>query len=236
MTSLWLKVIAVITMTIDHVGMVLFPHLLIYRIIGRVAFPIFAFLAAQSCRHTRNIRRYMTRLGLFALVSELPFNLATGGQPMHPYGQNIFFTLLLGVMACWLYDKLQGSPLALLPPLALCLFGQLMGADYGWYGVAMIFAFYLAGNSKLRVGLALVTLTVVSQWHAIMMVLGQPRLVVYALQLWCVFAVIPLAFYNGQRGRGPKYFFYLYYPIHLGVLYLLSLVFPPVAEYSTILI
>lgn len=224
MTSLGLKVIAVITMTIDHVGMVLFPDVLLYRIIGRIAFPIFAFLAAQSCRHTRNIRRYMVRLGLFALISELPFNLATSGRVLHPGGQNIFFTLLLGVMACWLYERLQGHPLAVLPPLALCLFGQLMGVDYGWYGVAIIFAFYLAGSSKLRVGLSLLTLTVVSQWPALLMVLEQPRLAVYALQLWCVFAMVPLTFYNGKRGRGPKYFYYLYYPIHLGALYLLSLV------------
>ncbi len=226
MTALGLKMIALITMTIDHVGMVIFPDVVVYRIIGRVAFPLYAYLAAEGCRHTGNPRRYLMRLGLFALVSELPFNLARVGKFFHPQEQNIFFTLLLGVAACLLYSHLRsrGNPATILPPVLLCLLGQLLRVDYGWYGVAMIFAFYLAERKLPQSALALTALTAVSQWPAIAVVMMRPELAFYAVQLWCLLALLPIAFYNGRRGGGPKLLFYWYYPAHLLGIYLLSLV------------
>lgn len=93
LTSSGLKIIAIVTMLIDHIGLVLFPELFILRLIGRLAFPpIFAFLLVEGFFHTKDVKKYMVRLGMYALISEVPFDLARkGGVVFDISGQNIFF-------------------------------------------------------------------------------------------------------------------------------------------------
>ena len=121
MTAFVLKIIAVITMMVDHVGSIILsvnPHLIannqdIYlysRYIGRISFPIFAFLIANGCKHTSNINKYMLRLGLLAIISEVPYDLAfwgAGGGINFFRSTNIFYTLFLGVAAVAIYEKLK---------------------------------------------------------------------------------------------------------------------------------
>ena len=95
--SFQLKWIAVITMIIDHTGAVLFPDDMVFRYIGRIAFPIFCFLLVEGFFHTRDVRKYMLRLGLFALISEIPYDLAFRDTVLEFEHQNVFFALLLGV-------------------------------------------------------------------------------------------------------------------------------------------
>ena len=96
--SFWLKMIAITTMLIDHVGAVLLPQYPILRIIGRIAFPIFCFLLVEGFMHTHDVIRYMTRIGLFALISEIPFDLLFYGRILDGTHQNVFFTLFIGLV------------------------------------------------------------------------------------------------------------------------------------------
>ena len=108
-----LKWIAIITMTVDHVGAVLYPELDVLRWIGRLSFPLFAYLLMLGLENTRNVRNYFVRLFTFALISQVPFFLATGKQPFEML--NIFFTLSLGLAFVYYFRK--GSPIAFIPLL-----------------------------------------------------------------------------------------------------------------------
>ena len=92
-----LKLIAVVTMFIDHIGSIIFPHIMFLRIIGRISFPIFAFLIVNGYRHTHNLKKYLLRLAAFAIISEIPYNLIWSGDIAYPNSQNVFVTLFLGV-------------------------------------------------------------------------------------------------------------------------------------------
>ena len=97
MTSFWLKIIAAVTMLIDHTGAVFFPQLAVFHIVGRLSFPIYAFLAAEGASKTHRKSRYLLRLGIFALLSEAPFRLAFSLGWENPLPRNVLFTLLCGV-------------------------------------------------------------------------------------------------------------------------------------------
>ena len=121
-----LKLIAVCTMFIDHMGHTLFPTVLWLRCIGRLAFPIFCFLIAEGCVYTRDRRKYALRLLAFALLSEVPFDLMVGGTVWYPYSQNVLWTLLAGALICWCIDwALQKKT-----PAALLLTGAAVAAAF----------------------------------------------------------------------------------------------------------
>ena len=94
-----LKIIALLSMLVDHIGCVLFPKVTAFRIIGRLAFPIFAFLIAEGMVHTSNWKKYFLRLFIFAIISEIPFDFITSGKMIDWSHQNVLFTLLLGAMS-----------------------------------------------------------------------------------------------------------------------------------------
>ena len=98
LNSYQLKCIAIITMLIDHIGAVLFPENLVLRYIGRISFPIFCFLLAEGFYHTKNVKKYMMRLAVFAVLSEIPYDLAFRNTYIEFTRQNVFFTLLIGVV------------------------------------------------------------------------------------------------------------------------------------------
>ena len=218
-----LKLIAVITMLIDHTTlwiMTLYPlageplfHLegpLTYywlgRSIGRIAFPIYCFLIAEGSRHTHDKKQYGIRLLLFALVSEIPWDLLHYGTVFQPKSQNVFFTLLLGYCCILVYEKYRGQfSEQLTALLGLLIVDMLIGADYGIRGMALILLLYLLHESPILMGL-----------------LGCCFLNEGAATLPAFFLI---GMYNGKRGfvrgRLVKYFFYAFYPLHLLVLWLL---------------
>jgi hypothetical protein len=216
MNSYHLKLIAIITMLIDHTGAVLVPSNtmlnLIMRCIGRLSFPIFVFLLVEGFHHTKDVKKYLLRMGAFALISEIPFDLAFYGKVLEFNHQNIFFTLFLGLLCMYLMSIVEKkfnrnflvmNLLNALLTLMIGIIAYLMKTDYDYRGIILIVAFYLFRESKLLRGLSL------------LFVSG------YLLRYISIFAtvsIIPITFYNGQKGKSIKYAFYIFYPAHLLIL------------------
>lgn len=207
MTGFQLKLLAMLAMTADHIGAVFFPEIPLLRWIGRLAMPVLCFFIGEGLRHTRSPRRYLLRLTGFALLSELPFDLAFYGGIEWGH-QNVYFTLALGLLALWAIQSrgMEGWLLALTAALA----AELLGCDYGMYGVLLILLldrFHRARSEQLA-GAALLNLTFFGLQTQTLSLIALPL-------LWL---------YNGKRGRDDRRLFYLYYPAHLCVLGILRFV------------
>lgn len=219
----WLKVLAVATMLIDHLaGFLWFDRpdfqtelftlrshsitlLVLLRMIGRVAFPLFAFLLVEGFLHTRNRKKYGLNLFLFALLSEIPWNLMHTGTLLCPR-QNVMFTLLAGYLGLcaleYFREKKLWMTLSILGLFVLTYFARI---DYGFVGYAFILLMYVLRDRP-----------------AVRAVVGCAALPSHVVGGT---AFIPIAFYSGRRGfiKGPvaKYLFYAFYPVHMLVIWLL---------------
>ena len=207
MTGFQLKLLAMLAMTADHIGAVFFPEIPLLRWIGRLAMPVLCFFIGEGLRHTRSPRRYLLRLTGFALLSELPFDLAFYGGIEWGH-QNVYFTLALGLLALWAIQSrgMEGWLLALTAALA----AELLGCDYGMYGVLLILLLdrFHSARSEQLAGVALLNLAFFGLQTQILSLIALPL-------LWL---------YNGKRGRDDRRLFYLYYPAHLCVLGILRFV------------
>jgi hypothetical protein len=220
MSGATLKWIAIITMIIDHIGAIFFQELGLLRIIGRLAFPIFAFLITEGYRYTRNIKKYAIRLGIFALVSEIPFNLAFYRNPWDISHQNVFFTLVLGLLCIWIYEEWKDKNrfLSLVAIYMLALLAEILRTDYGLFGVFLIFMIYQSKTIKGKM-LAIVIMNGLLAW--LNLLAGATSII----QIYAGISVIFLLFYNEKKGKGFKFVFYLIYPFHLILFYILKLLF-----------
>lgn len=219
-----LKLLAIVSMLVDHLAAFLWydepwctdawfsighremSAYALMRMFGRIAFPLFAFLIVEGFQHTRNRKRYGIQLLIFALISELPWNLVHGGQFFYR-GQNVLFTLLLGYLGLCALERFRDDKKKLLASmLGLLVVSIVLRADYGCSGYGFILLLYVLRNQQL-VRAIIGCCVLGSRWVA-----GT--------------AFIPIALYNGKRGfvRGPvgKYFFYLFYPLHLLIIYLFA--------------
>lgn len=217
-----LKLIAIITMTIDHTavafrqdfkaidipfvdGPVLGNELTLYwlmRLIGRMAFPIFCFLISEGYQHTRNKPKYALRLLIFAVISEVPYNLFHNGKWMDLGAQNVFFTLFAGLLMIYIYETVKGNLLKYVILFAITVVSGYTKADYGMAGVLLVFLMYILRSQPVAQAL-----------------LAYPILNVRTA---AVMAFVPINLYNGKRGfiKGPvlKFFFYAFYPLHILIL------------------
>ena len=207
MTGFQLKLLAMLAMTADHIGAVFFPEIPLLRWIGRLAMPVLCFFIGEGLRHTRSPRRYLLRLTRFALLSELPFDLAFYGGIEWGH-QNVYFTLALGLLALWAIQSrgMEGWLLALTAALA----AELLGCDYGMYGVLLILLLdrFHRARSEQMAAAALLNLAFFGLQTQTLSLIALPL-------LWL---------YNGKRGRDDRRLFYLYYPAHLCVLGILRFV------------
>lgn len=232
-----LKLLAIVTMLIDHVGASILEPLIaannaytvvspfvtglqldyvlleridfIFRSIGRIAFPIFCFLLVEGFLHTRNKRTYAIRLGIFALLSELPFDLAFWHNACYPEHQNVFFTLFLAFLCMILCEKFLKKEttnaaitniLCGITVLLTMLLAFLLRTDYHAFGIlAVMLLYFLRQNpTKQLIG---------------------GSLYFFSWEPFGAVAFLPIACYNGKRGFSLKYFFYTFYPLHLLALY-----------------
>ena len=214
-----LKLIAMISMVFDHVGDMFFPGALWMRMIGRLAMPLFSFCIAEGYAHTKNKQRYLLRMGVFALVSEIPFDLAFESRVGLGH-QNIMLSFFLAILALMLFDRIRGEGkehaagktlLGILCVCAVAVLALVLRADYTLFAVLAVFLFYVLRNRHplLRCGVGVGFL-------ALTRTVGYYRATGLSL--------IPLLLYNGKRGRGLKWLFYAFYPGHLLLLYLLKTV------------
>lgn len=227
MTGNQLKILALITMTIDHVGVVLLPQYVILRVIGRLTYPIFAYMIAEGCFYTHSKKRYLGGIFALGLVCQLGFFVAMGSLE-----QSILTSFVLAIITIYALQLVDNrrdfiGMLALIGALALDAFvalalpvilaGTDFSIDYGFWGILLpafcyaprIFFKKTLDKQRLRLMLACATLGIV-------LVCIQMNDWMGGIQWFSLFAIVPLACYNGKRGTWPlKYLFYIYYPAHL---------------------
>lgn len=214
-----IKCLACLFMLIDHCGILLLtpssPAYVYFRMAGRLALPLFAYMLATGYRHTANAGKYLLRLAIFALIIQAVYVFALDGKDI-----NIFSTLSLGLLTIMAWDKLRRdrpwSMSGLLAAGALAAAAQLLHMDYGAYGVLLIFSCHvLYGRFSL---LALV-------WTLLALAAYQLHWVGQN-QILAVCSLLIIALYNdqpGPKGFWAKWGFYLFYCLHLPLLYALSL-------------
>ncbi len=215
LTGNQLKMIALITMTIDHVGAYLFPQAIWLRMIGRMSMPIYAFMIAQGCRHTHSRPKYLGLVALLALIWQVACFVAE-----QSISQTILVTFSISISLIYLIDfgrnkKTLWAWLAVAAGFAAAIFvcqflpGLVRGynVSYNFFGVLLPVLFYLGRNHKESMILGAV--------GTLLVIFDQPW-----VQWYSLIALPLLALYNGKRGTwNLKYVFYLYYPIHLVVIY-----------------
>lgn len=237
-----LKLIAIIVMTIDHTGHMLgidyrdgknylgdiFTHdqYMMLRTIGRVAFPIFCYLIVEGFFYTRNVWKYSGRLLIFALISQIPFNLMQTREIYTPgCNTNVFFTLFFGLLAVTVMDaciktakKLKSEKsynsfsnvryyaVGVVFAFAMMLIAETLKTDYSSLGVIIILLFYIFRGKPVRL--------FISMYLAIYYLSTN-------LEMYALYAFIPIFLHNKKKGPGLKYFFYVYYPLHITVLFLI---------------
>ena len=212
LTATHLRILALFLMLLDHLWGTVVPGNDWMTYLGRMAFPIFAFQAAEGYHHTHNFKEYCKRLLIFAAVSEIPFNLMITGSPIFPFHQNVMLTLLLGLLACKAWDQRKWWQLAL-----IWLAGILTFPDYGALGVASVLMFHVFRGQKW--------------WQPVFLVLinwfgyeGRQLLIgsfEFPVQAFAIGAFLPISLYNGEKGSGGKalqYGSYAFYPIHMLIL------------------
>ncbi len=213
-----LKYFALFTMLLDHIGLLfhaLLPEIISvsFRMAGRLSFPLFCFLLSEGFFYSRDRDKYKKRLFLFALLSEIPFDLA-----FHSLSsldeilaeQNVFFTLFFGFLAMEQLEKWEkagGFPQKLGVFIFFSCLNEIFRADYGAAGILCILLFYSFRKKSTFLSFSSIMISLLP--------LAVTAFLSFPLQLCSLFALVPILCYNGQKGQGNRYFFYLFYPVHL---------------------
>jgi len=208
MNSFQLKLLACIFMFIDHLGVMIFTDSDIFRIVGRLSFPIFAFLMSEGYKYTKDIKKYLLRLLLFAIVLQIPYTIAIGDKTL-----NIFFTLFLGLFLILIDDKVKNILVKVILIVLMGYFAQWIGVDYGYYGVYLIYMFRKFKDNFMLLVIAFLFLNI-SVINA------------YDFQVYSILSTVLIMTYDGKRGLNNlwvKYGFYIFYPTHILIIYGISL-------------
>ena len=216
-----LHIIAMTLMLMDHLWATLLPAREWLTCAGRVAFPIFAFMAVEGYFHTRSFKKYILRMLLFAVLSEIPFDLMYGGTWFYPVHQNVLWTFLLGLLGVWLMEQVRKKGqtwmyllVCVLVVLAGLVLGTLCMVDYYGVGVLTVFVFYVLQGQLAAL-----------YWLNVELLGG----LMYPVQLFgmefelcqqglALLALIPIWLYRGRQGYHSKPFQYLcyaFYPVHM---------------------
>ncbi len=218
-----IKIFAMICMLLDHLWATVVPGNLWMTCVGRLAFPVFAFQIAEGYRKTSDLRAYVKRLLFWAVVTEIPFNLMTGGGIFNPFHQNVLWTMLLGLWVIHAFEKLRLEPcprryMQVIGVVFAALLLSIIGfTDYSAAGVLLVAAFGLLRGQKLeKPGQA------VAMWYVNCVMLKGQFIPIGTFELqvqsFALLALIPIWLYDGRqglRGKGWKLFAYAYYPAHM---------------------
>lgn len=256
MTTFQIKLIAITSMVIDHVGLFFFPQILLFRIVGRLAFPLFAWLIANGAYYSKNIKIYLTRLFLFALVAQIPFILINRLNDPSFWQLNVLFTLFLGLLAIVLMRKSENTLISLLIVIIIAGIAFVLNTEYSAMGILAIVSFYLSLKNMKKMIVLQICIFVLFSIAAILFLIaitgtvnptipgiflnlcsrGHPGtcfklsvalppnfIALILIEPLGLFSLFFIAAYRNQEGRKMKYFFYWFYPIHLAVLYFITL-------------
>lgn len=224
LTNFDLKILAIIFMTIDHIGAILFPGIRLLRAIGRLSLPIFIFLLIEGFSHTTNKRNYFLRLLLFAILSEPIYDLIFYKTFFYPQNQNILFLLTLAFILLsaltkinqFIDNKVHTDPLIVktLAHIYVTLFfgflAIILHLDYSIYGIMMVYFMYLFKDHLIYFAIIFLPITILFLPNGI-------------FQSICFLSLILISLYNKEKGHNLKYFFYIYYPLHLLILGIINI-------------
>ena len=227
LTAAVLHIIAMTLMLMDHLWATLLPAREWLTCAGRVAFPIFAFMAVEGYFHTRSFKKYILRMLLFAVLSEIPFDLMYGGTWFYPVHQNVLWTFLLGLLGVWLMEQVRKKGktwmyLLVCVLVVLAGLGTLCMVDYYGVGILTVFVFYFLHGRKWWCFLGQLAAL---YWLNVELLGG----LMYPVQLFgmefelcqqglALLALIPIWLYRGRQGYHSKPFQYLcyaFYPVHM---------------------
>lgn len=233
MDAFYLHIFAFITMLIDHIGYRIFPKYIVFRIIGRLAFPIFAFFIAEGIKKTKNIKKYVLRIFICCFISEIPYNLFIAKKFIDFGHDSVMVTYLiaiLGILAIEKYKTIGASKksniLFFLTITIICfLIGKFLSVDYSGYGILTVFVFYFIDQEKeygklLQLSLFALIISIGFSYftHNIFGVKIQ-------IEFFSLLSFPLIWSYKGKQGirnRFTKILFYGFYPIHLAILALIG--------------
>ena len=232
LTSNMLRILAMAFMICDHLWAKVVPGNDWMTYVGRMTFPIFAFMISEGFIHTSNLKKYILRLLAFAVISEIPFNLFYGGSWFYPYHQNVMFTLLFGLLAIMLIDKAKKNRDAktivksALLVILLGIASFICFVDYGFLGFLIIIMFYLFRNFPFAwlaqlAAMVIINCELFEGQFIVVDLFGKSF--EFATQGFAVFSLIPIWLYGGRKGKSSKimqYGFYAFYPLHMIIIYL----------------
>lgn len=215
MTSFAIKLIAAVTMFVDHMGLILFPQYKFFRIIGRLAFPLYAYCIAEGFRYTGSRKRYFLRVFILGLLCQVVYTIVERDIYL---GILLTFSLSILLMTVqerflseWKNGKYVWGAAYLLSVIAVFLLTRIVTVDYGFFGIMLPVVTALFPDKPRRITAFAICLSVLSLdavYHG------------NSTQFYSLFALIPLLLYNGKQGKYKlKHFFYIFYPAHLVLLY-----------------
>ncbi len=216
-----LKMIALVSMVFDHVGLLLLDDYIPFRVIGRIAFPVFAYLIAEGCRYTRNRARHFLEIFLLGVICQIGYFIARHDNYMCVLLTFSMSVIIIYSIQCGRREKkMAWMPAAAILAAALVCYGIPacypqwgIQFDYGFFGAMLPVFVFLAGTRKAKFCMTVVGIVCVCLASGNM------------LQWWSLLSLIPLILYNGERGsRDMKYFFYIFYPAHMVVISLIAVI------------
>lgn len=218
--SFQIKLIAACAMLIDHTAHMFFPTAIYMRCLGRIAFPIFAFMVAEGYLRTRSVEKYMIRMLIFAVIAQAPYSIML--KSVGVFQINVIFTLLLGLASIYAIEK-GNSFIGLAAPIIFAIIAELAHFDHGAFGVLMVTAFFYTKNSKFSRNTAA---------SLLILLFSASYMLRYGINnyVWIIIAFyfLPLPIinlYNRKKGIAnafSRWFFYVFYPLHIIVLLIID--------------
>lgn len=223
MTTFQIKLLAITTMLIDHVGLYLMGDYEPLRIIGRLAFPLFAWLVANGAYYTKDIKKYFLRLLVFAAVAQIPFMLLNQKTFPSLVSQNALFTLALGLLAVIIIKSSNNKFIWIITSVVISLFAYLFKTEYGAAGVLSVLAFYFFFRDIKLMAISQITIFLCFYFVSIPGLFINKIILIKPTEIFGLLSLFIIAAYNQHEGKKMRYIFYWFYPAQLLFIYIVRL-------------
>ena len=229
MSSSTLHILAMLFMLVDHIGAILFPQYVVLRCIGRLAYPIYAFMIVQGVKHTKNIKNYVLRMFFFALIAEIPFDLMLRNTIYNPLSQNVLWTFVISIICICILEYFKDEDVYYYLALPLvCFLGYMVAnvlkTDYKGAGVLMVLIFYVFDDHTFIGAFMQFALLYIVNGRLMKSFLIPLLGTWMPIQTLAVLSLLLVWLYNGKKGiksRVFQYFCYAFYPLHMVLLWLI---------------